>query len=418
MVVAGSGQEEPYAAALASALDDLGVVSWLLSRDVPIGASMVGRIDSQLRRAKALILCMTHTVTPDEWAKRQLRAFQAITTANDTLLLLIISDDRSLGTMLLAKSHAIVLPPQVEAARAARMCVLAARFGSQIAQGNSLDALHTSAIPSGAWSLVPDLDSTYDIYVGSIENLVRLGEYDVANELYWRTLRYSGYRERWRERLAISQALLELSLSRGDHLVAALILAKGIAYTYVETRQFSHALRALRSAYQHSEIAADQRGRGICWSYYGDMNAYGGRPNMAVRAYEEAAAFLRGLEKHEVMLKRQYVVCTALHRSPLQQLATLQRLHAEFNEIDNYRVGLIDIAMARLLISVGAISEAHMRAKSAHDFFVNTVKMPRNAKPAAELMRSIVASEMRANDSALVAPDDKESMPRGGKHAA
>jgi hypothetical protein len=244
IVVSGSDRDDRYATALASRLEDLGFLAWLLARDVQIGTSTVGEIDRQLRRARGLIFCMTATITPDEWSQRQLRAFQAITSTSNNLLLIIVSQDRSLSALPMAKSNAIVLPASMEPTRAAKMCATALRFASESPGCDSAESPRSGAVSSGAWSLVPDLDATYTVYAANIQSLVGLREYDVANELYWHTLMYSGYRERWQERLEISHALLRLSISKGDHVVAGLILSKGIAYTHRDPPVFQRNSRA------------------------------------------------------------------------------------------------------------------------------------------------------------------------------
>jgi tetratricopeptide (TPR) repeat protein len=256
---------------------------------------------------------------------------------------------------------------------------------------SKLPQLPTRQLAANAWPNTPDLSSTYHRYVETISSLVHLQEYEHANELYWKTLYFSGYRELWKDRLFLSNLITTLSLGVQDPVNAGLIMSKGIAYVYMSQKFYNQAFFMLKRAYRLFHESHYAPGKATCWNYVGDIYADVGKLSKAFGAYEEAIKFSQESDKHQIRLKMQFLETTNKELASSQRISNLLGIRDSFAYIRDYREGLVDMEIAKSLYVLSSVEEALIYSERSVHMLRDLIKMPRNAIRAERVLSVIRA---------------------------
>lgn len=364
---------------------------WSLADDVMVGESRIAALDRAIDRAHALIYIQSHNAAGDSWVDQQLRAFR-VRLKPDGDLKWIVVPRPEIVVEASRLAHAVVLPSWLDPLTAAKTCAAIIRRNDGISTARyepPADNANAPLISAGAWPLVADLGEAFEQSVNRIVAPASFAGYEELAGIYWQNLHYSGYRGRWEERIVASAHLNRLARNARDYTGQGLILAKGIAYAQLTRGQFCQAKRTLTAASRAFDRARDCRGIGICHSYLGDISARAGEIASALRHYETARRSLRGLEQYEVQLKGR-MVATLEDADGTGNLAVLQELREAFAEVQNYRAGVLDVAIARALALRGEYNEALAHVAAAVRLFRDTIVMPRNAAPAIAVHQALV----------------------------
>jgi len=215
VIVPAASEDIEYSQILEKRLIFLGFQTWSLETQTKIGESILGNIDKALRDAIALILIRSKASIQSQWSLIQQRAFQSQIRFSGALKLIVVPRTRILLAPSLL-SQAVVLEPQSDPYLAALAC---ASIISNNPSSSSFQLLSHPDSPNAliynpeAYTQVNPLESKFEKYVNVIMSLSSLKEYEPANELYWKILYYTGYRELWETRLTLSNRLLRLSLA-------------------------------------------------------------------------------------------------------------------------------------------------------------------------------------------------------------
>jgi tetratricopeptide (TPR) repeat protein len=392
IVVNGSGKDKPYTARVVRRLKERGLLVWSLDNDVRVGNSRIEAIDTELRSAIALVLVCSSATSQDAWAVLQHHAFQTQVRLSSTLKLIVIpTDNAPIGPSLLAQ--AIVLKAGLEPETAADFCCTVLDANADLSSFQSIrpvDNRNSPLMKPGAWPLLQAVSASYEEYQAAIGSLINIRRhYEKAIDVYWDILYYSGYHEHWNERLALSQQIVNTSREVRDLRNTGLVLAKGVAYVYMNRGQLYEAIVTLEDAFLYFQEAGDIRGEAICWTYLADIYAFAGKLPEAELAYERAASNLKGLEQQDVKHKLSFMRAAHSDLKPLERIAALVAVRDGFAAFADYREGLADIQIARTLYEVGSNDEALFHTERAIKLFGDTIGMPRHATRARRLLETI-----------------------------
>jgi hypothetical protein len=393
LVVPGSATDEQFARQLVHHIDTLGLRAWSLQTHVDVGRSLIAALNQAIEDAAALVLIRSPAKQQDPWALLQQHAYQASARLSGPQTIIVFRRARAPIPVTL-RTQALVLNGDVSPEDAARTCFTI--LTSTLAVGSYRperppDSPGAPLLRPGAWTQVPDFSASFATYIAIIGSLADLKEYEHALDLYWKVLYFSGYRELWGERLAVSSKLLRLARRSHDEKTEGLILARGIAYAYLSQNGHDSAQRLLKRAYRVFEHAKNHRGLGIVWSYLGDVFAAEGREAQALEAFGYGEAELEGLERRQVQLKATFYRLTQDESANGRRVDLLLRLRDQFAAIGDYREGLVDLEIARALDRLGSpLGLDH--AQRAVTLFRDTIAMPRNAVRAEAVLAQILVS--------------------------
>jgi len=335
-LVPASQADLPYTRHLAAELQQRRAAV-VISGDIPIGSSVIAQADEQIARARVLAFITGAGRSQDAIAAWQVLQFRCAIALGADAVLLIVPQSPFLFP---AQTHAktILLTTGLSAEHAARHCIAAAKFSAD--DDLTLpppDRVAAGALSDGAWSTVRELGARYEKEAQVIMDLLDLGYRDEASNIYWNIFHYSGFRERWTTRLALSRALLQATKAAKHNREAGLILSKGIAYVHMHTNRSLVAMHALRAAYGYSIRANDKRGIGICWSYAGDLAIMAGNFDEAIDDNSEAYKLMKGVDQHEVQLKNELLNAMKPDVAARDRVKRLTSLRSDFAEVENYR---------------------------------------------------------------------------------
>ncbi|GHV08663.1 hypothetical protein FACS189485_20420 [Spirochaetia bacterium] len=243
-------------------------------------------------------------------------------------------------------------------------------------------------LPSGAWTHLNEIEKTYDIQFKNFINLTDEKEYDLASNIYWKILYYSGYRENWAERAVLSNKMLTLSEQVKDGKSSGLILAKGIAYSYMAREQYGHAEHILEQAHEYFLKKGTRQDMGVYYEYMGDIFNETSQCDKAIDFYKKARNRYEGLDQIKTQLKLSFLNAKYADINDIKQIDFLNDLLEQFKVMKNYREGLVAMEIARRFNALKETNRALFMAGQAYNFF-NVINMPRNTKKANDLLQNI-----------------------------
>jgi len=353
-----------------------------------IGDSTVAMLDKLVSSASAALIVNSPLGSDDLEFQRACYSFRARVARRSQLKELVL-DHRGATSPPHRYGSAIVIPEGIAAAETAKLIKAVLALGGQIStlRAPPYDNLNAPFLSAGAWPL-SFLKSL------PLPNELADAEYDEALFLYWSGLNKSGYLGDWRSRLISSRRLIKLANDNNDLASKSLILTKGVAYAQIVGEQAASARNILYAAAQAARSARDKRAHSYAVSYLGDVAALDGSFGNALKAYDEAVADLRGLERHELLLKRELLTRLNDPSGRLSsRLRSLDHLKEAFAEVMNYREGSVMIEQARELALSGASMEALDQLDVAQAYFRDTVPMPRNLAFATGLREAILRGD-------------------------
>ena len=390
LVAATRGDREPLASALARTIREAGLDVWRHPHDVRIGMSLSGASDEAVELAQALVL----VGTPDPETPREVQWLTRACIAQLRLgagLQIILLHDQGKPIPASLRHLALVLPILGNDTYTFREClaILSSVVRPNPETGIELPFRASGGLRLSAWTHVETMHSRYGAYVALVRHALAAGEYESALEWYWRILHYTGFQERWHERLELSALLLPASIDVRDTASAADIAVKGIAYAKLETGQLREAVSMLKTGFR---LARGQHARPIryaCWAYLADEYAKHRRYADALRCYDEAAPYIDGdVDAIQLDAKRELLQVSGSDCGPARKELKLNRIRDQFAGILDYREFVVDIHIAAALLADApqhAVEHAERAARSLGE----TLGMQRNAVLAQHILARV-----------------------------